>query len=114
QQALAAATGVHYLPIRSAALVHHHIAHAFHMARRGRRPVIIGMPYDLQKQEAAGLAPYEPSHASVPELSPILPHPSEMRMVARKLAAAECPLILGGRGMLLARAEQEVARLAEA
>jgi thiamine pyrophosphate-dependent acetolactate synthase large subunit-like protein len=113
QAPIAAATGTHYIAAHAPRRMHQFVREAFYVARHERRPVVIGVPYDLQKQALPDLGPYEPSSAIVPSLAPLLPNPAEVDAFVEKLVAAECPVIVAGRGVLRSGARQAVEDLAE-
>src|SRR6202008_3160189 len=59
-------------------------------ARRERRPVVIGIPFDLQNRPWEGPAGLpRPSHELLPRPSPIPPHPDDVSSAAKLLAGAE-------------------------
>src|SRR6188474_3507914 len=72
---------------------------AFLQARRERRPVVIGVPFDLQNRPWDG--PTElptPSRELLPRLAPIPPHPDDIAGAARLLVGAERIVVLAGLG----------------
>ncbi|HKS01786.1 MAG TPA: thiamine pyrophosphate-binding protein [Arthrobacter sp.] len=74
--------------------------HAFDLALRTVQPVVLAIPYDLATappSEAEPLAPLPSKRAWAAD-------PADLDRVAGLLAAAKYPLILGGRGVLLADA----------
>ena len=56
QAPIVTATGAHYVRAHSAKLMHDHVRESFYVARHERRPVVLGVPYDLQKQPHVGPA----------------------------------------------------------
>jgi thiamine pyrophosphate-dependent acetolactate synthase large subunit-like protein len=114
QPPLAAATGAHYIAAHAPNRMHQYVREAFYVARHERKPVVLGVPYDLQKQPVPNLGDYEPSSTVLPHLEPIPPNPREVAALADKLAAARCPIIVAGRGVQRAGAAAEVEALAEA
>ncbi|MDB5592989.1 thiamine pyrophosphate-binding protein [Enterovirga sp.] len=114
QRPFATASGADYISVHSPDMVHFHVQEAFFRAKQERRPVVLGIPYDVQERELPTIAPYETSAAILPELTPIPPDPARIAELAAKLAGARCPLIIAGRGVLTAGAEREVEMLAEA
>jgi thiamine pyrophosphate-dependent acetolactate synthase large subunit-like protein len=107
QPPLAAATGAHYISAHSAQRMHQYVREAFYVARHERKPVVLGVPYDLQKQPLPNIGEYEPSSTVLPATEPLPPHPRQVALLAEKLAAAKCPVILAGRGALRAGAALE-------
>lgn len=113
QAPIAAAVGAHYIRAHSLKLMREYVREAFFIARQERRPVVLGVPYDLQQQRLPR-QDYVGSLSLLPRSLPIIPHDSEIEELAGKLSAAERPIILAGRGVLRAGAETVVAELAEA
>ena len=78
---------------------------AFLQARRERRPVVIGVPFDLQARAWDGkLDLPTPSHKLLPRPSPIPPHPEDVAKAAQLVAAAERIVVLAGMGVVEAEA----------
>lgn len=113
QQPLAAACGAHYITAHSPNRMHQYVREAFYVAQFERKPVVIGVPYDVQKLPMPDLGDYSPSSDVIPQISRIPPNPEQIKDVARKLAAARHPIILAGRGVVQAGACVEVEALAE-
>jgi thiamine pyrophosphate-dependent acetolactate synthase large subunit-like protein len=115
QQPLAAACGAHYISAHSPARMYQYVREAFHIARHERKPVVIGIPYDLQLQPLpANIGEYKPATQITPVIAPIPPNPDQAATVAEKLAKAKCPIIIAGRGVVWSDARKEVEDLAEA
>ena len=78
---------------------------AFLQARRERRPVVIGVPFDLQSRPWDGAANLpKPSRELLPRPSPIPPHPDDVAAAAKLLAGAERVVVLAGLGAVEAGA----------
>jgi acetolactate synthase I/II/III large subunit len=75
------------------------IRDAFLQARRERRPVVIGIPFDLQDRpwDARTDLP-RPSRELLPRHSPMPPHPDDVASAAKLLAGAERVVVLAGLG----------------
>ena len=95
--------------------MYQYVREAFHIARYERRPVVLGVPYDLQKQPLPNIGDYKPSsdrHAA--------DRAGTRRTRARssgwstRLAGAKWPIIIAGRGAMRVRRASEVEELAEA
>src|SRR5215813_11284363 len=72
---------------------------AFLQARRERRPVVVGIPFDLQDRPWTGAAELpKPSHQLLPRPSPIPAHPDDLAKAAQLVAAAEKVVVLAGLG----------------
>src|SRR5438105_5642881 len=78
---------------------------AFLQARRERRPIVLGFPFDLQGRPwEASLDLPKPSRDRLPRLSPIPPHPDDMARAAQLVAGAERVVVLAGLGAVEAGA----------
>lgn len=85
-------------PGNAAALTHR----AFDLALQTVQPVVLAIPYDCATVQASDPEPLEPLPAK-----PLWPaEPAQLDRVAGLLAAAERPLILAGRGVLLGKAAE--------
>lgn len=113
QSIFATACGAHYIAAHSPNMLHQYVRDAFFIARFERRPVILAMPFDLQKEIAPHLGPYEPSAMAYPSRAQILAQPQHIREAVDRLLKARCPTIVAGRGVLQAGAVAEVEQLAE-
>jgi thiamine pyrophosphate-dependent acetolactate synthase large subunit-like protein len=72
---------------------------AFLQARRERRPVVIGIPFDLQARPWEGKADLpKPSRELLPRPSPMPPNPDDVASAAKLLAGAERIVVLAGLG----------------
>ena len=72
---------------------------AFLQARRELRPVVLGIPFDLQDRPWQGKAGLPtPSRALLPKNSPIPPHPDDLARAAKLIAGAERVVVLAGLG----------------
>src|SRR5262249_52926106 len=78
-----------------------------------RRPVVLGVPYDLQKVEYMANAPYESSAMYRPRVGRMHPDPEVVAEAVERLAAAKRPVIFGGRGVLWSAPAGAVIRLAD-
>ena len=110
QRKFAEACGARFHSITSVDNAADEIAEAFYAARVHRGPVVLNLPIDLQEKSFDWDWDYRPSHRVLP---PLLEAPSEAALapVADKLAAAERPVIIAGRGARAAKAA--IVRLAE-
>jgi thiamine pyrophosphate-dependent acetolactate synthase large subunit-like protein len=78
---------------------------AFLQARRERRPVVLGVPFDLQNRPWDGPTDLpRPSRELLPRPSPMPPHPDDVAGAARLLAGAERVVVLAGLGAVEAGA----------
>src|SRR3954468_17158801 len=113
QAPLVTATGAHYIAAHSVPRMMEYVREAFHIAKYERRPVVLGIPYDLQKVEHMSNQPYETSEMYQPKVGRMHPDPEVVAEVVERLAAAKQPIILGGRGVLYAGARDLVIKLAD-
>jgi thiamine pyrophosphate-dependent acetolactate synthase large subunit-like protein len=95
--------------VHSAATARADAARAYRRARVERRPVVLMLPIDVQAQAA------EPGPGPAPAAVPLAPapHPAALDALAAQLAAAQRPVILGGRGAVVSAAGPALRHLAE-
>jgi thiamine pyrophosphate-dependent acetolactate synthase large subunit-like protein len=113
QKPFATACGAHYISAHSPTLIQYHFQEAFRIAQTERRPVVLGVPQDLQKQDLPNLPTYEPSATFISALSPMFPDPAEIDCLTEKLLSAKYPVIIAGQGVLAADADDGVERVAD-
>src|SRR6266511_5050891 len=113
QPPFAAAAGAHYISAHSPQRMYQYVREAFYVARHERKPVVLGVPYDLQKQPLPDIGEYQPSSTVLPATERVPPNPRQIEQLVEKLAQAKCPIILAGRGVMRAGAAKEVEALAE-
>ena len=113
QPPLAAATGAHYISAHSPQRMYQYVREAFYVARHERKPAVLGVPYDLQKQPLPDIGEYQPSSTVLPQTEPTPPNPRQIEQLVEKLAGAKCPIIVAGRGVMRSGAAAEVEELAE-
>ena len=99
QAPLITATGAAYRRLHLAERMPVEVRDAFLQARRERRPVVVGVPFDLQARPWEGKADLPtPSHKLLPRPAPIPPNPADVAKAAKLLAAAERVVVLAGLG----------------
>jgi thiamine pyrophosphate-dependent acetolactate synthase large subunit-like protein len=99
------ATGADYHPLHLPERTPIGIRDAFLQARRERRPVVVGIPFDLQERPWQGAENLPtPSRELLPRPSPIPPHPDDVRKAAELVAAAERIVVFAGLGAVEAKA----------
>jgi acetolactate synthase I/II/III large subunit len=108
------ATGAHYVRAHSTARMLDCVREAFYVARYERRPVVLGVPYDLQKLPYAGAPGYVPSAAFIPQTGRMPPNSQAVALLVERLAAAQRPIIIAGRGAVSSGAHAAIEELAEA
>jgi acetolactate synthase-1/2/3 large subunit len=105
QAPLISATGAAYHRLHMVERMPVAIRDAFLQARRERRPVVIGVPFDLQARPWDGPANLpKPSRELLPRPSPMPPHPDDVASAARLFAGAERVVVLAGLGAVEAGA----------
>ncbi len=81
------------------------IRDAFLQARRERRPVVIGIPFDVQNRPWTGPADLPtPSYKLLPKLSPIPPNASDVEEIASLIKTHEKIVLIAGMGAVEAEA----------
>lgn len=110
QQALTAAAGAMYIEARPGAAAYY-AQTAVEMALMGRQPVVLAIPYDFAALPEPEAEPEASSDRLAFELADV---PGDaIDAAAARLAAAERPLILAGRGAWLSQAQDAAAGLAD-
>jgi acetolactate synthase-1/2/3 large subunit len=109
QGPLVRSLGVDYVPIHTVGQITGKMREAFLQARLKQRPVVVGVPMDLQHQDWTGPTDYTPSHRVMPEQVPLHPSPTAIDKAAQMIAAADKIVLVAGRGVLRAGAEACVA-----
>jgi thiamine pyrophosphate-dependent acetolactate synthase large subunit-like protein len=113
QAPLALGTGAHFVPIRSVDRALDCVREAFYVARAERKPVVLSVPLDLQKEEFPYLPDYTPSTDLMPRAQVLRPDPALVDEVAAMIAEAERPIVIGGRGATWSGAKGALEALAE-
>lgn len=109
QAGLVEAVGAHAVRIAGPETAVADTVRAYRLARTERRPIVLMLPLDVQAGRCAAPADLPPL-----DLLPIpAPTPQAIAAAAAALAGAERPLIIAGRGAVLADARDELAALAE-
>ncbi len=87
---------------------------AFLQARRERRPVVIGVPFDLQDMPWTGPGDLPaPARSLTPRLSPVPPHADDVARAAEQVTAARRIVVMAGMGAVEAGAGPACRALAE-
>jgi len=113
QAPIVTATGAHYIHAHSLVLMQEYVREAFYVARTERRPVVIGVPYDIQLHEFPGKEDYCPSTNFIPDLPPLAPHADQISELLALISSARKPIIIGGRGASNDRSAALARRLAD-
>lgn len=112
QKRFAEACNTRFHTITSADNMAEEIAEAFYAARINRCPVLLNLPMDLQEEDFDWDYDYRPSWQFLPKRMET-PAPDILEEVIEKLAAAERPVIVAGRGAIISGAKDEIIKLAE-
>ncbi|HYC47055.1 MAG TPA: thiamine pyrophosphate-binding protein [Burkholderiales bacterium] len=105
QGPIISATGADYHPLHLPERMPIGIRDAFLQARRERRPVVVGIPFDLQERPWEGPEKLPtPSTELLPRPSPIPPHPDDVAAAAKLVAEAERIVVFAGLGAVDAKA----------
>ncbi|MFV0296050.1 MAG: thiamine pyrophosphate-binding protein [Hyphomicrobiaceae bacterium] len=106
-------TGAHFVPVRHMDRMLDNVREAFQVAQVERRPVVLSVPMDLQKQPWPHLTDYTPSAELVPARQRPIPDPVIVDRVCDMIAEAQNPIILAGRGATWSGAREAIEALAE-
>jgi len=99
QAPLVTATGAAYHRLHLPERMPVAIRDAFLQARRERRPVVVGVPFDLQNRPWDGPAKLpRPSRELLPRPSPMPPHPDDVARAAPLFSGAKRIVVLAGLG----------------
>jgi thiamine pyrophosphate-dependent acetolactate synthase large subunit-like protein len=113
QAPLALACGAHFVPIRTVDRALDCVREAFYVARAERKPVVLSVPLDLQKEEFPYLPDYQASTELMPRQQLLQPDPVLVDEMAAMIAEAEHPVVMGGRGATWSGAKAALEALAE-
>ncbi|ETW11529.1 TPP-requiring enzyme [Roseivivax marinus] len=113
QAPLVTATGAAYLRAHHVPRMAETLRNAFVQAREERRPVVVGVPFDLQAQDWPGGDLPAPSRDIMPTLRPQPPHPDDVAEAAELIRSAERVIVMGGLGAVRADAGAALRALAE-
>ncbi len=105
QAPLITATGAVYRSLHLPERMPVAVRDAFLQARRERRPVVIGVPFDLQGRPWMGPVKLpRPSLEVLPKPSPMPAHPGDLAQAAQLVSAAQRVVVLAGLGAVEAGA----------
>jgi len=108
------ACGAHYVPLHTPDTIVQDVINAVQHAAVHRIPVVLGVPFDLQKQEFTGNLSSLNATFRFPENEPVLPNQDQIKTVANLLMRTEKTIILAGMGATSDDARAHVVELAEA
>ncbi len=107
------ACGAKYYALHDPDTIVDQINDAFRHALESSSPVVIGVPFDLQKQLHHDHKKFTPPRNLVSETGSNVICPSEISIAAEKIAAASRPIIIAGLGAVDAGAKDACVALAE-
>lgn len=107
------ATGAAYHALHHPERIPAAIRDAFLQARSERRPVVLGVPFDLQNRAMPDAPPPTPSRDLMPKVSPIPPHPDDLAHPIRLIESARRIVVMAGLGAVEAGAGDACRALAE-
>jgi len=106
-------TGAAYVPVRHIDRLLDNVREAFQIAQVERRPVVLSVPMDIQKQIWPHLTDYIPSSDIVPVAQRPGPDPVLVDQICDMIAEAQKPVFIGGRGAARTGAKQAIEALAD-
>lgn len=108
------ATGATYRALHHAPRMPEAIRDAFLEARATSKPVVLGVPFDLQERAWEGEASLpQPSTALIPQVGPMPPHPEDIERAAKRIGKARRIVVMAGMGAVKAGAGPACRLLAE-
>lgn len=110
QRAVIVATGAGFEPIRSSQTIGRDVAQAVRRAHAERRPIVLNVPLDIARESDVVLEPverFEPLAVAVD------PDPVALDTAVGILATARRPIIVAGKGAVMAGAHDALVGLAE-
>jgi len=113
QGPLVEATGAHYIAAHSLRRMFEYVSDSFYIAKTERRPVVLGVPIDLQQAQIPPDIKYTRSADLIPDTGPVVPHPDYVNRAVEGIAQAERIIIIAGRGAQLSGGKALCEQLAE-
>ncbi|MCQ0970354.1 thiamine pyrophosphate-binding protein [Paracoccus sp. TK19116] len=108
------AAGAEYRALHAPSRMAIEVRNAFLDARTGRRPIVLGVPMDLQTQPWSGSAELPaPSAELVPDVAPMPPATADISRAAERIAKARRIVVMAGMGAVEAGAGPACRALAE-
>jgi acetolactate synthase-1/2/3 large subunit len=108
QREVVTSSGAGFEQLRSPATVAEDVARAFRRAELERRPIVLNTPADFQWQDIE----YRPVRRKIVEGRPVIPESDELDNAIGIIAAAKRPVVIGGRGVANAIAEDAILKFA--
>lgn len=108
------ACGAAYHALHDASRMPEAVRDAFLQAQAEQRPVVLGVPFDLQNQPWTGTVTLPPPSASIaPWVGPIPPHPEDIAQAVTLVSEARRIVVMAGLGAVRAGAGPACRALAE-
>ncbi len=99
------AAGAVYKSLHHPELMAQEVRDAFLQAKLKKRPVILGVPLDLQNTPVNITDPLpDPSHLIAPDIKPIQPHPQEIARAAKLIKESRRIVVIAGIGAVQSNA----------
>jgi acetolactate synthase I/II/III large subunit len=112
QAPLALGSGAKYIAIQSVNHALDRMREAFAIARAESMPVVLGVPTDLQRAFYPNAPAYVPSTSVMPHPEALAPDRQSVETIAAMIEQAERPIIIAGRGAMMAGAKAALQDLA--
>lgn len=113
QAPFAAASEAAFVRLRSPDTALDDVREAFVRARSEQRPVVLGLPMDIQQEEYPWDPMYEPSARSMPSSPPVSPSTEDLREIAQMVISCEKVVVLAGRGAAVSGSGPALLKLAD-
>jgi len=113
QAPLALASGAEYIPIQSVKHALDRVREAFAIARTERKPVVLGVPTDLQRAPYPDAPDYVTSASIMPHPELVVPDGQSVAAIVSMIEQAQRPIIIAGKGAVMAGAKSALQELAE-
>lgn len=113
QGPIVAAAGARYIPVHSVQRLPELIRDAFIYARTHSKPVVVGVPMDLQQQDAPLDGQYRTSAEFIVARPPAAPAPGALAAAAEMIGKAGKVVLIAGRGAVLSGAGPACEALAD-
>ncbi len=107
------ACGAKYYALHDPDTIVEQINDAFRHASESWSPVVIGAPFDLQKQLHHDQQKFVPAKSLALKTGSDVICPNEISMAAEKIAVAQRPIIIAGLGVVKSRAKDDCVALAK-
>lgn len=114
QRPLVVGTGAHYITAHSLQRMTDYVQEAFFVARTERRPVVLGVPLDIQKQMLPKSYSYQPSSSVIPHTGRMVANATDVDQVVETIERSQRIVVVAGLGALHSGAQPDCEALADA